>query len=409
MGIEVRASTPEEFSEFLRPVRVAFSWDMTDKERQSFQTMVEFDRTLAAYDASRVVGSAGAYSFQLTLPGPTTVRAAGVTLVAVLPTHRRRGILTSFMRRQLQDIRLREEPVAILYASESTIYGRFGYGPGSTQVEWEIDRRHASFVRSQPDDGELRVIDADEVIALCPAIYDRARRTYPGSVTRTDAWWARRVHEPEPRHDDTGPRFYVLHTSATGEPDGYAVYRLKRAWPAGVPGNVLELIELMPASNAAYGALWNYCFNVDLVATVKAANRPPDEPLQWMLADARRLRVTELCDGLWVRLVDVRAALEARRYRAEGTVILAVNDPFMPHNTGSYRLDGGPEGATCTRTGASPDIVLGVADLGAAYLGNVPVSLLHRAGRVQECAGGALARADAMFASSPAPWCATHF
>lgn len=253
------------------------------------------------------------------------------------------------------------------------------------------------------------MVEGDEAGTILPGIYERASRVYPGSVSRAELWWPDWLRDPAAQREGASRRYYVVHTSQGGEPDGYVAYRIKESWPDGLPSNTMIVKELMPATAEAYTALWDYCLGLDLVGVVQAINRPPDEPVRWMLADSRRLRVTQWTDGLWVRLADIVAALEARRYRMDGSVVIEVTDAFIPENAGRYELIGGADGATCRRTEAPCDIVLDITDLGAAYLGNVSLSVLRRAGRVREETAGALARADAMFASEPAPWCATFF
>jgi predicted acetyltransferase len=142
---------------------------------------------------------------------------------------------------------------------------------------------------------------------------------------------------------------------------------------------------------------------------VRLQDRPVDEPARWRLADPRRLRTTHIGDQLWVRLLDLPAALRARRYAADGELVLEVTDALRPRNQGRWRLQGGPDGAACEPTGAEPDLALDVATLGAAYLGGPRLSVLARAGRVAELTPGALGRGDQMLVSEPSPLCTTHF
>jgi predicted acetyltransferase len=206
-----------------------------------------------------------------------------------------------------------------------------------------------------------------------------------------------------------GTRFYVVHESPVGELDGAAVYRIREEWHDGFSANVLRVRDVMAMNAEVYAALWHYLLNVDLVGTVRAADRPLDEPLRWLLVEPRRLRVTSLGDELWARVLDVPAALGARRYGVSDTLVLEVRDAFRPQQEGRYALDGGLEGAMCRRTDAPADLVLDVADLGATYLGGVSFSALARAGRVEEATSGAIRRADALFAAEQAPYCGTHF
>jgi predicted acetyltransferase len=412
MNYEIRPVTLDEFKTYGRAAGAAFSEQPSDDELDGWKLTFEPERSLAAFDEGEIVGTAGAFTFELTLPGLTTTPVAGVTAVGVLPTHRRRGILTAMMRRQLDDVRERGEPVAVLMASESTIYGRFGYGIATSMATYEIERRHAAFARRWELAGQVRMIAHEDALRMLPPLYEQVRRRQPGALNRSQARWESMLRNPEKPMGAEGPRFYVAYTSAAGETEGVALYRVKAQWEGGLHTSVLVVRELITLTTEANVALWQFLFGVDLMHTVQAVSRPVDEPLRWILADSRRLRVTRLTDDLWVRLLDIPAALAARRYASTGRVVFEVSDAFRPEQAGRYVLEGGPEGAECRATDAAADLTLDVVDLGAAYLGGVRFSTLARAGRVvaqTPDAPDALARADAMFASEPAPWCATPF
>jgi len=409
MAFEMRPVTPEELPEFLRADVAAFGGEITPESVERWRTVFEYDRGLAAFDEGRIVGTAGAYAFDLTLPGLTTIPVAGVSYVSVRADYRRRGILASMMRRQLDDVRERGEAVAVLTASESTIYRRFGYGVATHSATYEIDRRDARLAVEPHGDGRIRLLDAEEAMTrVFPQVYERARAAQPGMMPRNEGYW-RRVFWPNSGPQGYGARFCVAHEDGGGQADGFAYYRLKQEWENGVPKHTLMVGELYGLNVEARAALWRYCLTMDLAQTIRAHIRPLDEPLRWMLADPRRLRVTAQFDGLWARLLDVPAALAARRYPVPGRLVLEVSDPFRPRNSGRYQLDGGPEGAECRATTAEPDLALDVAELGAAYLGGTRFRTLERAGRAEERTPGAVARADLMFASDPPPWCSQEF
>ncbi len=409
MQLEIRPITPDEFAEFRRVDNAAFGTvpgdDTLDEARRGF----EIDRSLAAFDAGRIVGTAGAYSFDLILPGLTTLPVAGVSWVGVLPTHRRRGILRTLMRRQFDDVRARGEAVAILTASEAGIYGRFGYGLGASHMSFELDCRHGALTHALEGSGRLTLIDHDAALELLPRLYDQARRQQPGAINRNEARWAGIMAQPNASMGDLSPRFFVTYESGPGQVDGMLVYRVRTHWDNGIAMGTLAVRELIALTTEARAALWRYCLSVDLIATVQAERWPVDEPLRWMLADPRRLRVGYINDDLWVRLVDIPTALAARGYGAVDSLVLAVRDPFIASNTGRYALDTEADSATCQDTTAEPDLALDVADLGAAYLGGVRFATLARAGRVAELTPGALRRADALFVSDPPPYCGTGF
>lgn len=410
MSIEIRPITPDEFPAFVRVPQTAFGHGMpSDEEMEMERAGFEYDRSVAAVEDGRILGTAGAYSFQLTLPGSTQIPAAGVSWVSVLPTARRRGIFRQMMTHQLTDIRRRDEALAILYASESLLYGRFGYGAATTSVGFEIDPKRATFLDPAVPEGTVRLVDKEEAQSIIPDIYDQARRQQPGELNRSPARWDNYFQDLERWRDGMSTRFYLIYENSSGHAEGYLGYRIREKWDQGLAQNILSVGDMKAVTDEALLALWQYCLGVDLVGTVQTQTRPPDEPLRWILADPRRLRVTHLTDGLWVRLLDIPAALEARRYMIKGSLSLEVHDQVRPETSGCYQLDGSPSGATCRRIDRDPDLILSVNDLGAAYLGGVSFTTLAAAGRVQQRTPGSLIRASLMFASERAPWCSTDF
>jgi predicted acetyltransferase len=334
----------------------------------------------------------------------------GLTAIAVLPTFRRRGILRAIIARHFDEVEARGEPVSALLASESTIYGRYGYGTATVSADLEIDTAHGAFLRPPAGTGRLRLLDQDELLEVVPAFYDRARRAQPGELSRNRLWWERYARDPEWSRDGASPHQDVVYESEPGQVDGWASYRVQQGrWPDGLPNHVAKVRQLLALTPEAGAALWRHCLDLDLASTVRLLTRPVDDPLSWYLRDHRRLRTVELADHLWIRLLDLPAAMEARRYAAEGRLVLEVTDALRPGNQGRWLLEGGPDGASCRRTREQPDLALDVAELGGAYLGGTSLATLGRAGRVHEQVPGALVRADAMLASDPPPWATTHF
>ncbi len=407
---EIRPVTEDEFPAFVAAEHVAFSEELKPDRLEAIRGVAELDRTLAAFHEGRIVGTAGAGSWELTVPGPATIPAATITAVAVLPTHRRQGVLTALMARQLDDVADRGEAVAVLTASESIIYGRFGYGLATWAMGFAIDRLHANLARPVEVGGRTVMLDRDEAPKRIPDLYDDLRRHRPGALSRPPGWWADYFRDPEDDRDGASRQFYALHESDTGEADGFVAYRVKKNWTdSGVAAGDAQVYELYGSSPTVRAALWQFCLGVDLTATLSCWNAPIDEPLRWMLSDPRRFRVTAVSDWLWARLVDIPAALGARRYPSSARLVLDVTDSFKLHNTGRYELVAGPDGAECRRTGAEADLAMSVADLGALYLGGVGCTTLARAGRIEERRPGALAAGDALFATADAPWCSTEF
>jgi predicted acetyltransferase len=406
MDVEIRPVTAEEFELFLRATERAFGHQPSAEEIENERKMFEPERSLAVFEGDRIVGTTGAFSLELTVPGGT-LPMAGVTEVGVAPTHRRRGLLTMMMRRQLDDVRDRGEPLAGLWASEGAIYQRFGYGFATYACELEIERQWTGFARPYEWPGSVRLVEKEEAMRLMPPVMERVADATPGMWRRSQGFWEQQFADLERWRHGASPLFFGIYESSVG-PEGYVAYRVKHEWPGGIPKGTLKVRELMAVSTEAAAALWRSCFDHDLIGKVESWPRPLDEPLLHMLANPRALglRVT---DGLWLRLVDVSKALASRTYSAEGRVVLEVRDPFCPWNESRYELDAGPEGSSCRRTRDEPDLVVEAADLGAAFLGGTRFGHLLRAGRVVEVKAGTVGRADVMFGWDPLPFCSSVF
>lgn len=406
MTIQIRVPQPDEFSALRRTLGAAFGDEPRDDDR--WGRILEPERLLCAVDDDAMVGSAGAFSFTLTVPG-AEVSAAGVTVVGVLPSHRRRGILTQMMRRQIEDIRALQEPVAILWASEGNIYGRFGYGIATIIAAIDADRDRAVFAQPSEPSGRVRMIDLGEARKVLPDIYDQARISTPGMYARSDLWWeAHTLADPEHDREGGGPMFCAVWENG-GQAEAYALYRVHSEWGYdGVPKGKVVAREVVANSLLATKEIWRYLFGIDLVTRVQAWGQPVDDPLFLMVAEPRRLRAT-LLDGLWLRIVSLEDALEARSYGHEGAVVFDVKDSLCPWNEGRWRLDAGPSGATVRAVSDSPDLILDVRELGSTYLGGVSFRRMLRAGRIEEVTEGAARRADSLFATDRAPWCPEIF
>jgi predicted acetyltransferase len=392
-------------ADFLRAVSTGFGMTSPNEDDEYPIHLLPAERSLAVYDDGAVVATAGAFPFRITVPGGTQVPVAGVTVVTVHPTHRRRGLLRRMMDEQLDDVARRGEPLAALTASEASIYERFGYGTATFNTRWELASEYAKARVLAPADGAVRLVTGDAAVKAARAVYDVAAATRVGELERPAEWWS-----PIFAPGSKGARFFTaVHDGSDGRPDAFARYALDPAWPDGIPSSTLRVMELQAVDADAEAAMWAYLFGIDLVATVVAGDRPVDDPLRWRLPDARRLRVRELRDHLWVRIVDVAEALAARAYGADDALVVELVDDFRPANDGRWLVDGGPGGAVCARTDRAPDLALGAPELGAIYLGGVSLSTLAAAGRVRGLTSGAVARADRFFTTLPSPWCTTHF
>jgi predicted acetyltransferase len=402
-GARLRVLRPKEWDAFHDTLVRAFGGVVAPEERELDRSLTEFGRFLGAWDGDACVGTAGAFAFRVTVPGGASVPAAGVSMVSVAATHRRRGLLTAMMRRQLDDVRSWGEPLAVLTASEPGIYGRFGYGAATSWLGADIDTgRIALDVPAGTDGVRLRYAAPADVLEECEAVYARLVPRRPGMPARRPGWARAQIFDPESERDGASPLQCVV-AERDGEVTGYARFHVKLGWnDDGHDGTVVlkALDALDPVTEAA---LWRFLFSVDLTSTLTVRRRPVDDAWQYLVSDIRRCRV-RLRDALFVRLVDVGAALAARTYRAPVDVVFEVADPFCPWNAGRWRLTGDAKGASCERTGDAADLVLSVRELGAAYLGGVSLAALAAAGRVAEVRAGALAEASVAFGSEVAPW-----
>jgi predicted acetyltransferase len=395
--MELRPVTRDEMDDFGRAVMSAFHRELTDEDRRHYERIDEPERSLAWFDDGRIVAATGIYSRQVTVPGGI-VPCAAVTAVGVVPTHRRRGLLTEMMRRQLEDVRAAGDPVAVLWASEGPIYGRFGYGIAA-RIGRLTARRPAARLAAPPPPGDpLRAGPAGEHVEAMRAVYEGVRGARPGLLDRPGPWWDVRLYDPESQRHGAQPLQAVL------APDGYALYAVRPDRDDEGPSGEVVVRELVAATPAARALLWAFLLDQDLTRTIGWTLAPPDEPLWLMLTDPDAVRCS-LESALWVRLVDVAAALTARTYASDPDVVLEVTDGFCPWNAGRYRLAGG----ACERTDAEPDLALEASVLGAAYLGGTTLSELAGAGRVAELRPGAVARASAAFQGDVAPWCPEVF
>jgi len=377
--------------------------------------IVEPERTLVAFDGDQMVGTTLVFSFGMTVPGGDVVGTAGVSGVSVLPTHRRRGILSALMRRQLADIVAGGgEPIAALFASESVIYGRYGYGSAAEQYSFTFHRGDGA-LRPLANAGQaptLRLADPKDAVPEMKAVYEAVRLTRPGMLTWHDGWWQVHVADPEFMREGSSPQRSVIAEDQSG-PVGYALYSVKPEWGSdGMPAQVLMLRELFWTSPAVCAALWADLLTRDLVGEVRARMRPADDPIQYLLVDPRRAR-TKVSDALWVRIVDLPTALQRRSYACAVDMVIDVTDSLLPANEGRWRLQaGGPgEGGkpTCERTTAPADVMLPVSALGAAYLGGTRLGGLAAAGQITEQRPEALTELSTAMWWDPAPWSPTSF
>lgn len=370
----------------------------SDEEWASGKHTYEPGRTLGAFLGDEMIGTAGSFTSTLAVPGGAVVPMAAVTRVGVRADRTRRGALSALMNQQLGGFAAAGIPVATLRASEAVIYGRFGYGVATRGRSMTI--RHPAVLRPAPaPDGELRLVDLDEAQRVLPRIYARiGLRT--GMIERPAVWWRTVL-----RRTADGPRLkYVVHHGPDGD-DGFLVYRADHEVGGDGFRPALAVEDVHAADPAVGLALWRFVLRVDLVTQVRARLRPLDEPLDWLLTDRRGCETTGVGDETWLRLLDVPAALAARRFGDGPPVVIGVADGVLPDNSGRYRItaDG------VERTTDAAELSLDVAALGALYLGDVRPSTLATAGVITVQDPAAVARADRLFAATDVPWCGTFF
>lgn len=417
--VTVRRLAPGEEERFVRSVRIPFLDPYTgDGDQPAWLERVlrrmEYDRSWVAEEDGRFVANCGIRTMDVTVPGPedgpcAVVPMGGVTAVGVHPTHRRRGILGRMMAAMLDDCRRRGEPLAGLIASESVIYGRFGFGLASDWATFEIDTREARMLVAPPP-ARLDLLERDEAAKVLPGLFEHQRLGRPGEVSRGDGFWEEFFVDAPQRDRHPARALYF----AVGD-EGYVAYRADEGGSTSDRERIV-IEELRATSPDAEAALWSFVFGIDLTDRVVARRRPVDEPLRWRLADPRQLRQTAVDDRLYLRILDLPAAVAARAWRGEGRLVLDVSappsgaDPADPV-PGRWVLEAGPGGGSCRPAGPGepPDVTLDVTALGSLYLGGYPASLLAAGGRVAGLTPGSLAVADRLFATWPAPLTGTGF
>jgi predicted acetyltransferase len=404
MSIDVRpVENLDEFQDAFMAIGQYFGMEPNRERMERFSELLPLDRMFSAHDNGSIVGGAGGFPFQMSVPGGT-IACTGTTIVGVSPTHRRRGILRQMMRAHIDDAHERGDPIAALWASEETIYGRFGYGAASTAGEVLVPRERTGFAVPHERRGTIRLVERDEAAKLFPPIWESLMRARPGVPSRSAKWWEHRtLNDPAERRDGAGPKRFAL-VELDGETAGYAIYRHKWGFADGMPDSKVVVVEAFGSSMQATADLWRYLLDVDWVAWIEAHLLPPDHPLFFLLARKRSAKYRPQ-DGLWVRLLDVGKALSGRTYAADDAIVFDVHDEFCPWNEGRWRLEGG----SAERTDAEADIALKADTLGATYLGGVDFASLAQVGLVEELKDGAIARADGMFRHGLHPWCPEIF
>ena len=408
---EIRRLRDDELVGFVETAGTAFLERAKDatKIADELRTLWDLDRTWGAFDGARMCGTFRSWATELTLPGGGRLPAAAVSGVTVLPTHRRRGILRAMVAAEHAAARDRGEAIGLLYAAEYPIYGRFGYGPATQEATWRLDARAAAFIPASS--GRVEAVKPDETArAGLMSVFEAWRLRTTGEIQRRDHSWDFDLALRPDHWGEDWKGFLALHRDDDGTVDGYVRYsRAEDKWEQGQPRNVVKVDELHALTDEAYVTLWRFLAEMDWVATVTAERRSPGERLPWLLVNARDIRQSELADALWVRLLDVPRALEARAYDRETSLVLEVVDVEATGGRIRLHLDAGRDGATCRGTDRSPDLTLDVSALGAAYLGGTRLRDAVLTLGADEHRPGALVEADLLLRTGDVPWCSTFF
>jgi len=409
MTTVVRPVSAEELPAFLEALSTGFL-ERPDvaKVAEELKPLWDLQRTLAAFDGDRICGTFRSWASELTVPGGARLPASAVTAVTVMPTHRRRGVLRSMMTAEKDAVNARGEAVGVLYASEYPIYGRFGYGPATRSATWTVDALGTGF--HAPATGSLEVVTPGQAaVEAMKGVFDAWRLQQTGEISRPGYRWEYDLGLRPTAWGKDWKGFLVLHRDPSGTVDGYVRYRTEEKWEKRQPRNVVLVDELHALSDDAYRSLWRFLVEIDLVSTIKAEWRSSNERLPWLLTNARAAVASDVGEAVWVRLFDVPRALMARTYERAASIVLEVIDPALADGRVNLLLDASPDGTTCAPTDRGADLTVGVAALGAAYLGGSRLRDAVLAGGADEHRAGALSEADALLRTADEPWCSTFF
>lgn len=392
--IEIRRARAGEFPAILDIDGASFGIPYTESDVVDAAIDMPLECFVVAAHDDRIVGVSAETPIPMSLPGGADVPVTGLTWVSVELTYRRRGILRQMMAKQLREHAAAGQTATVLFASEGSIYGRYGFGVASRVRHNVIDRRSARLA-VPADVSAVSRVRTDEARTLVPALYERWRAITPGAVGFPDTRWEFWFHDFGHQRGGMTELMHLVH------PDGYLSYRLKMDWQEGDARHECHVVDYAPVSEQAHAALWQILLSFDLVGTIDTRRLPVDDPLPDLLVNQRHVRTVSESDQAWVRPLDVCALLGSRRYGVEVEAVLAVVDPVL--GDGRYLLRGGPDGAECTRTDAAPDVTLGVAALGAVSTGGTRLRHLARLGRVDAADELLLGRLDRALIADRAP------
>jgi predicted acetyltransferase len=403
MGFTTRPITEDEILRFRERISIGFGEDLSENDRddERFKATLPLDRTVAGFDGDELVGTLGGYPLEIIVPGGASVPMSGTTIVTVQPTHRRQGILNAMMVDHLDDSSARGEALVGLWASETPIYGRYGFGRATSRDVAEASNGALNI--DGPMEGTVRYVESAEVGEIVPAIFDEVRTTKPGMLSRSEDWWKHRIlYDPERWREGSSAKRFVVY-EVDGQAEGYAIYTQKPDWGDFVPNGQVRVKEIMATTDRAHTGLWNFVAGIDLFPRVRHWNVPADDPLWWKLSDPRRVD-RKRTDALWLRIMDVPAALEARTYETDGSIRIRVDDPFRPDTSGVYELAVSDGVGKCVAVEGDADLRLGIDALGALYLGGNSALAMAAAGLI-DGADDHVTQLHRMFHTDVEPWC----
>ena len=410
MSVEIRTCPPDRFIELLKTAEIGFGEDVSDELIERVRKLSDPERFVCALDGDRFVATGGVFSVRLSVPGGD-LAAGGVTWVTVLPSQRRRGILRGMMRLMVDDCHARSEPLAMLWASEGAIYQRFGFGLATYSLQFDAETAAWGFARDRRVEGACRLLRVGEGLDLVTPVYEAVYRQRAGFLSRTPDWWVGQLPLADKDAKGGEARRLVVFESGTG-PEAYAVYKTKSTWDRRGANGTVIVEEAIGSTERGTREIWRYLFNIDLMHKLEVHRLPVDHPVQLMAAEPRRLGMG-LGDGLWLRIVDVKAAIEGRTYgiaaHAEGRVTFDLDDEYCPWNAGRWTLEVSDGRARVTPAKAAADLAMDANDLGSLFLGGFSAASLAQSGRVVELRPGGLADTDALFRTALQPWCPQEF
>lgn len=372
------------------------------------------DRLLGAMDTKtgQIVGTGGADQYVLTVPGGNTIGMAGIMGMGTLPTHKRKGIFSSVINKLHSQAKERGDVIAGLWASQSLLYTRFGYGLSTLREDWTINTNHTKLLKQKKESIRFELVDKEKALIEIPKIYDTFRKCQNGATDRTEGYWNYILYEDDSaKYNKSGNcGFFFVLAYKDNKPSGYAIYNFNKE--SGVAHEddkgTLDVQEIISTDKETNIALWHYIFGIELVEEIKINQRAPGDPLYLMLENPRKLK-RETIDGLWVRIVDPIKMLEKRKYNSEGNITICIAGQNQKDIEGTYSIETDGTNTEVKKVNKKPDISMKASDLSSIYFGAVSPGEYFQAGNLEIENQNSLIELSKMFFVQQAPWCNTDF